>query len=162
MLRHRFRFSFLETCPLNNRCLDKCVVYKATVTQTLTNKEDTYIGLTENTFKTRYTQHKSSFNLQHRRKSTTLSEHIWSLKERHIDHTIRWAIINKLKTLPPQSRACQLCLAEKIAILRYKPSLNKKTEIFNTCMHQKTPQVNTSSGQASLRQADVDHSSEDA
>ena len=36
----------------------KCVVYKATVTETTSNNQETYIGLTENEFKTRFNLHK--------------------------------------------------------------------------------------------------------
>ena len=63
-----------NSCPLDGKCLTKCVVYKATVTETTSNNEETYIGLTENEFKTRFNLHKSSFKLEHKRTSTTLSE----------------------------------------------------------------------------------------
>ena len=39
-----------KTCPLNGQCRTKGVVYQATVTRHDNNKEETYIGLTENTF----------------------------------------------------------------------------------------------------------------
>ena len=45
-------------CPVGNDCLKTNVVYKATVQHK--NKISNYIGMTENSFKTRYTQHKSS------------------------------------------------------------------------------------------------------
>ena len=44
-------------------------------------KQDTYIGITENEFKTRYNQHTSSCRLNHKKTATTLSEFIWKLKE---------------------------------------------------------------------------------
>ena len=47
-------------CPLQGKCLTDSIVYQATVTQTSTNKQETYVGLTEGTFKTRYNQHKAS------------------------------------------------------------------------------------------------------
>ena len=50
-------------CPLQGNCLQKGVVYQATVTQTNTMREDIYIGITENEFKTRDNQHTSSFRL---------------------------------------------------------------------------------------------------
>ena len=43
-----------NSCPLDGKCLTKCVVYKATVTETTSNNQETYIGLTENEFKTRF------------------------------------------------------------------------------------------------------------
>ena len=125
-----------NVCPLNGHCLDDCVVYEATVTQTQTNKQDTYIGLTENTFKTRYNLHKSSFKLPHKRNATCLSERIWELKDKSIDHTIKWTIIKRLIPLRPGNRTCQLCLHEKYEILKREPTLNKKKELFNTCRHK--------------------------
>ena len=73
-----------SSCPLDGKCLTKCVVYKATVTETTSKNQETYIGLTENEFKTRFNLHKSSFKLEHKRTSTTLSDHVWKLKkEKH-------------------------------------------------------------------------------
>ena len=56
-----------KSCPLDGKCLSKCVVYKARVTETTSNNQETYIALTENEFKTRFNLHKSSFKLEHKR-----------------------------------------------------------------------------------------------
>ena len=66
----------------------KYVVYKATVTETTSNNKETYIGLTENQFKTRFNFHKSSFKLEHKRTSTPLSEHVWKLKKSRTSSSI--------------------------------------------------------------------------
>ena len=34
-------------CPLEGKCLTKCVVYKGTVTEITSNNQETNIGLTE-------------------------------------------------------------------------------------------------------------------
>ena len=47
-------------CPLDGTCLTKNIIYEATVTTTSGNSR-TYIGMTENEFKTRYNNHKLSF-----------------------------------------------------------------------------------------------------
>ena len=62
-------------CPHDGKCLTKCSVrlFKATVTETTHNNQETYIGLTENEFKTRFHLHESSFKLEHKRTSKTLS-----------------------------------------------------------------------------------------
>ena len=80
-----------SSCPLERKCLTKCVVYKATVTETTWNNQETYIGLTENKFKTRFNLHKSSFKLEHKRTSTTLSDHVWKLKKKNINLNSRWS-----------------------------------------------------------------------
>ena len=64
-----------EECPLDGKCRIECIVYRATVTQTESNNKETYTGLTENTFKTRYNLHKSSFKLEHKKSARGLSEH---------------------------------------------------------------------------------------
>ena len=40
-------------CLLQGKCLQKGVIYQATIMQSNTDKQDTYIGVTENEFKTR-------------------------------------------------------------------------------------------------------------
>ena len=70
-------------CPLQANCLQKGVVYQATVTQTNTMREDIYIAITENEFITRYNQHTSSFRLSHKSSATSLSEHIRIKRKQH-------------------------------------------------------------------------------
>ena len=43
-----------ESCPLRGKCLTESVVYQATVTRTDNQHKETYVGLTEGAFKTRY------------------------------------------------------------------------------------------------------------
>ena len=125
------------SCPLDGKCLTKCVVYKATVTETTSKKQETYIGLTENEFKTRFNLHKSSFKLEHKRTSTTLSDHVWKLKKKNINFNISWQVVKRVKPFAPSNKVCGLCLQEKLSILRSAPSLNKRSEIFGHCIHRK-------------------------
>jgi hypothetical protein len=64
-------------CPI---CLAKSVIYQATVKTSDKRPTQTYVGVTENEFKTRYTNHKASFNNYKKRNSTELSKYIWNLK----------------------------------------------------------------------------------
>ena len=50
-------------CPLEGNCLVKSVVYEAEVTRN-NNISETYTGLTSNTFKKRYYNHRDSFKKQ--------------------------------------------------------------------------------------------------
>ena len=127
-----------NSCPLDGKCLTKSVVYKATVTETTLNIQETYIGLTENEFLTRFNLHKSSFKLEkleHKTTSTTLSDHFWKLKNKNIN--IKWEVVKKVKPFAPGDKVCGLCLQEKLSILRSAPSLNKRSEIFGHCIHRK-------------------------
>ena len=109
----------------------KGVVYKATVTETTSNNQETYTRLTENEFKTIFNLHKSTIKLKHKRTSTTLSEHVWKLKNNTINFNIQWEIVKKVKPFAPNDKVCKLCLQGKLSILRYAPSLNnKKKQIY--------------------------------
>ena len=79
------------------------------------NNKESYIRLTDNEFKTRYNQHKSSFKLVHRNKDTKLSEHIWELKDRNIGHIIQWEIIKKDKPYTPEKKRVQSFFGRKIS-----------------------------------------------
>ena len=127
-----------SSCPLDGKRLTKCVVYKATVTETTSNNQETYIGLTENELKTRFNLHKSSVKLEHKRTSTTLSDHVWKLKkEKNINFNIEWQVVKRVKPFAPSNKVCGLCLQEKLSILRSAPSLNKRSEIFGHFIHRK-------------------------
>ena len=100
-------------------------------------REDIYIGITENKFKTRYNQHTSSFRLSHKSSATSLSEHIWKLKESNTDPTVTWKILEKAQLYSPTSGKCNLCTTEKAYIAYTHPSLNKQRELFSTCPHRR-------------------------
>ena len=123
-------------CPLDGNCLTDSVIYKATVSDEQGGCE-TYIGLTEGTFKDRYTAHKSSFKLASKATSTTLSGHIWDLKNSKIDHNVTWEILHSAPSYHPSIGRCLLCLKEKQAILYIGGSLNSRSEISNTCRHKR-------------------------
>ena len=76
-----------DKCPLPGRCQTKKVVYRATVIDENDNQE-TYRGLTCRSFKERHYKHKNSFKYKNSENSTTLSTHIWSLKERGSPSTL--------------------------------------------------------------------------
>ena len=85
-----------ETCPLQNKCMSKDIVYKATISTCNTNDTKHYIGMTSNTFKERYRNHIKSFNHKKYSNETELSKHVWHLKENNTDYTIKWSIIKKI------------------------------------------------------------------
>ena len=70
------------TCPLNEQCQTSGIIYQATVSREDKYKDETYIGLTENTFKTRFNGHKHSFKNQNNKNVTTLGQYIWKLKDK--------------------------------------------------------------------------------
>ena len=125
-------------CPLaTNNCQVDHVIYQATV-----KDEDqainTYTGLTRNTFKKRHTAHKFSFN-NRGKNSTTLSTHLWNLKDEKKNFEISWKIIDRAQEFNPVKRKCRLCIKEKYYII-FQPdgaTLNTRSELFTTCRHRK-------------------------
>ena len=125
-----------DECPLKGKCLTDKVVYRAIVNIQNDNKTEDYIGITGNKFKTRYTQHKSSFkpsNIQ----STTLSQCINKLNSTNKKFNIEWSILRRESTFSPTTGRCNLCIAEKYIFL-YRDelgTLNSRDELTAQCLH---------------------------
>ena len=119
------------TCPLNRNCLQSSLIYQATITCKDNSTTGTYIRLAEYNFETRYRNHTASFQHTKHRNSTELSKHIWTLKEKNIDHFISWCIISSRSPYNSRSKRCNLCFKEKLLII-CKPELssfNKSNEL---------------------------------
>ena len=125
-----------NTCPLNGNCLQSSLIYHATVTCKENNTTETYIGLTENDFKTRYRNHTASFRHTKHRNSTELSKH--TLKENNINHFISLRILSSRSPYNSANKRCNLCLKEKLLII-CRPELslpNKRNELVSSCCHR--------------------------
>ena len=128
-------------CPMNRtgECRLSNIVYKSTVS---TDNNDTlkkeYIGISGTEFKLRYANHKQSFENIQKRDATSLSQYIWSLKESNIPFSVSWSILARCKSYACGSKTCNLCLTEKLEILKCDPNitLNKRTEIVGKCRHR--------------------------
>ena len=99
-----------------------------------------YIGLTEGTFKKRFTGHKSTFSNEKLRLSLELSKKIWSLKDDGKQYNITWDIVKRTNPRKAGKNTCDLCNTEKLAIIqeiRRKNThlLNKRSEIVSKCRH---------------------------
>ena len=126
-----------QQCPLDGKCLTKCIVYKSTVkTQ---NSEHVYFGIAEKEFKPRYRNHLSSFKLPQYENDTELSKFIWTLKEKGITYDICWSIATHAFPYKCGTSRCDLCLSEKVIIARsnHKGLLNKRTELLAKCRHKR-------------------------
>ena len=125
-------------CPLKNNCLTSSVVYNANVTTESDTIGKNYIGLTKETFKQRYTQHKLSFRNRNYSNSTELSKHIWTLKVSNTNFTINWSILATAPAYSNKTKRCHLCLTEKLYLIRAKKPylLNKRSELISKCRHE--------------------------
>ena len=124
-----------DQCPLDNKCLTSSVIYNAQVTTNNATKK--YIGLTEGTFKQRFSQHKATFKHRKYTNSTELSKYIWKLRDNNQDFNIKWTIIRRARPYNISKR-CDLCLTEKLMIIIANPDriLNKRSELISKCRHE--------------------------
>ena len=126
-------------CPLNGNCLAVNSLYAGTLSSNIPNYgEKEYAGVSEPTFKTRYGNHKTSFNLRKYINSSELSKEVWNIKDKGGDPKITWRIIKHHAAYNPVSKRCNLCLSEKLYIAEYKGSnlLNKRDELISKCRHR--------------------------
>ena len=86
-----------EDCPLQQHCLIKSVVYKAEIRSKDDGETREYIGMTANAFKSRFYNHKKSFND--------------ARYERDFD--IKWSILNRVPAYTAGGKNCHLCLEER-------------------------------------------------
>ena len=126
-------------CPLDGNCLTSCIVYKASVSAP-NHPTKVYYGLTEGTFKTRFTAHKRSFRVEAHRHETELSKYIWALRDEGVnDPSVTWSIARRAAPYKCGTRRCDVCLSEKLVIALSDPSstLNSRAEIISTCRHRR-------------------------
>ena len=99
--------------------------------------EWTYIGCSATSLKLRMNNHRCDFRNVGRRNATTLSAHVWSLKDAGKDPDVVFRVLGKAKPYSPVSGKCRLCTMEKLFIARgdERVMLNKKSEIGNKCHH---------------------------
>ena len=128
---------------LEGQCKTSNVVYQAKVKTN--NKCETYVGLTSTEFKTRYRNHKASFNDRNKRNSTELSKYIWELKDRNEEYGIKWKVLHHAQPYNNVSKRCNLCLAEKHVIICNPDlaTLNKRSELVSGCRHKAKHLVGT-------------------
>ena len=127
------------TCPLDGKCLSSEIIYQATVIREDNGNQETYIGLTETPFKSRYNNHTNSFRNENKRHSTTLSQHIWTLKDNNIQYSMKWKIIAKGSAYSTSSKCCNLCIEEKYFIICQPQlaTLNSRNELASVCRHRR-------------------------
>ena len=128
------------TCPLQGHCLDRNIIYQATVTEIKPNEErvvETYVGCCSTTWKERKGNHDKSFKHLRYKGETILSTHIWAIKDRGSNYTISWRILDRGNPFTPVTKVCMLCTKEKFYIIRRPElaSLNSRQEVGNHCLH---------------------------
>ena len=121
-----------RSCPMDGNCSERNIIYQAEVTTS--HSKQTYIGLCDTSFKSRYRNHTCSF-----RNSTELSKYVWGLKDKKTDYQIRWWSIRHARSYSNVTKKCNLCLWEKYYII-CRPNmatLNNRNELVSSCRHAK-------------------------
>ena len=134
-------------CPVEGQCLVESVVYQADVLSKHGTK--TYYGMTERSFKARYTEHKQSLPsnkstmcpVERKKKyehKSELSAYAWKLHSEGTGYKINWKIHSKAYTYRSGARRCDLCLSEKLVIAMADPekTLNSRNELTSKCRHK--------------------------
>ena len=97
-----------------------------------------YYGISKTKFKTRFSNHKKSFNHEKHKNGTQLSNELWNIKASKEEPVLVWKILGQYQPYNVNTKRCLLCLNEKlqIAIYRGNNMLNKRTEIISKCRHR--------------------------
>ena len=114
------------------------MIYKTNV---ITDKDRTrknYVRLTEGTFNIvniNYPSTTENMLAPHQAKG---AKHIWKLKGNKEYYKISWSIISSESAYGNISKRCNLCLAEKLYIIKgYKASnLNKRAQLISKCRNE--------------------------
>ena len=121
-----------SSCPLNGECLTPKIIYRANVSNDANNDKKFYFGLEDMPFKERYRNHTRDFKHEKYENSTELVKYIWKLKRSNINFSIKYSITSKVGG-NPSSIICQLCLTEKLWIIKFinnKDLLEKKITTY--------------------------------
>ena len=125
-----------NSCPMEGKCCERTLIYKAEID--IGGQKKNYIGCTEGEFKTRYNGHKDSFKNEKKKASTTLSSIVWA-NNKNPSPQISWSILKKTHKYQAGSRICDLCVTEKVFILKAgkdRNNINKRNEIASLCVHR--------------------------
>ena len=115
-------------CPLQKKCFSKNTLYQADIS--LENfQTKIYYRISEAKLKTRYSNHKKSFD--HKKPKNDMQ----ASKEEPV---LVWKILRQYQPYIVNTKWCLLCLNEKlqIAIYRGNNMLNKRTEIIKKCSYR--------------------------
>ena len=91
-----------------------------------------YIGSCETTFKARFNNHTHSFRNRNKSNATELSKYYWNCLIHNNKPDIKWNMYTSARSYECGSGRCNLCLEEKIAILKAdkETTLNKRSESY--------------------------------
>ena len=87
------------------------------------------MGCNETVLKTRFNNHKQSFVHRHKKMPRNCRRLSGMPKTQEKNPTIEWRITAETSPYQPGAKSCNLCLAEKLAILQSNPGHNAQQKI---------------------------------
>lgn len=82
--------------PLKRRCLEKGIVHRVKLQLEGSYKFKTYIGASENSFKSRFYSHKNAFRYSENKTKASLGNYIWEFEDNSArPFTLTWSVLNK-------------------------------------------------------------------
>lgn len=116
-------------------CKTEGVVYKAEVKEK-NGQCKIYVAYTEDTFKSRQKNHKSSFSIKSHINSTG---HVWELMENNNKNpNVKCSILSRANNYSNCSDVCRQYQEEILGIITYKDEkelLNERSEVMSGCRH---------------------------
>ena len=102
------------------------------------NDNKAYIGMTSLNWKFRYCNHLQPFKNPTLKNQTALSRYYWDLIELGLTFIINWKIIKRSSSTNSLHGKCNLCLEEKIYIIKYLNGnlLNTRKEMILAYRHR--------------------------
>ena len=70
-----------------------------------------------------------------------LANYVWKKRDEGAEIIdIKWEVEKQCHSYTPGSGKCDVCLTEKLSIMKNRDprSLNKRSELMNTCLHKKS------------------------
>ena len=98
-------------------------------------KKNLILVALKKTFKVRYYAH--THDIKNKKPTTALAIYVAQCNYRNLEPNITWEILSKGIKRKSGNRKCDLCLNEKLPILKNggPDSLNKRTELLAKCPH---------------------------
>ena len=115
-------------------------VYKGSISVPSTEILWRYKGVSEPEIKGRWSDHMTSFKYRKYKDKTKISQEFWSLKDAGYDldkdRDVSFEILKKSVPYRAGGKKCNLCLTEKLLIMRNEGEvINKRDEFVNKCRH---------------------------
>ena len=126
-------------CPFNGECLTPASVYQGSILVPDADAEK-YIGISEPVVKSRWSDHMTSCGMVKYRTKSTLSKKWWALKDSGLEldryKDTKFEILKKSVPYRAGGKKCDLCLSEKLLIMKNeKEVINKRDEFVSKCRH---------------------------